>query len=830
MTRARGGHRPGNATDTANGSFIRMSKTRISHPAAPANKGGAATPGRGTARRPMPSRTGNAGTGAARPVFARTAAPASTHAHCEEVVVGERRDDACPHGDGPQPGRSSTGPVRPGSVGGQGETHRMGGMQRSMGMHRTRVARAMVALAALLWSAGAVASGATSQREVNPGGGAMADGSDGLRWQLGSNSQFQVYLGGSGQVYNPPSTPASGSLFNSVYLRVDRGTDATTRLYNNSNYGLSSGLHANALLPFTQVSQSAISGSGTAASPWQVTTVLRPSDPADDGITVTIVDRYVGPESWLTRRVTLSGMPASGASIKFYQHVDTYLQGGDNGPGFARTSAWNATGIPDVVGVIKGQQFQALWYEPSSGTPHWNRYSSELFTYPVFQMCRGVSTQSANPCTTGTGDLSNTVNPSTTQDHGMAAQWNVPAGASAFTVEYRITFAMNPVDLTKSFAPTTISAGDTSTLTFNLSNRSTNPVDSIGFTDTLPAAVKIAATPNIRTNCPAGGTLGGSLPSGMTVTAAPGSSVIQIAGAGVSGAASAGSQRVCQVTVDVTSSVAGQHHNTNANISGTLNLVNLVGDEVLTVLQPQLEVAKAVVGTLVAGQGGGSGDGHYTITITNGGTGALHLPVQINDALPAGFTATAAGSAQGAVDCGTLPGAGPLACTFTPSSPIPVGDAATIRLDVAIASGTSGSATNVVGVAGGGDPDPMPSCPAPGDPQCAEATAPLALNADLRVEKTNNDGGMLLGGQQTTYRIVVANDGPSDAHHSVVQDPIPAGLACSSVTCGEAAGGAACPAPASVTVAALSGAGIVIDTLPATGSVAFTLTCTVADP
>jgi len=572
------------------GSAIRMSKTRISHPATRADEGASALAGSDPARsrpvpsgRSVPSLIGQSVAGAARPSVVRP---------CRDgAVPGER--GAAPHASASRAVRSSTGAVLPAGASGK-ETRRRGGMARAIGagMRFTRAARVLVALAALLWTAGAVASGASSQRQVNPGGGTAADGSDGLRWQLGSNSQFQVYLGGSGQVYNPPSTPTSGSLFNSVYLRVDRGTDATTRLYNNSNYG--SDLHANAKLLFTQVSQTAISGSGTTASPWQVTTILRPSEAVDSGITVTIVDRYVSPESWLTRRVTLSGMPTSGASIKFYQHVDTYLQGGDQGPGFARTSAWNTTGRPDIVGVIKGQQFQALWYEPSSGTPHWDRYSSEQFTFPIWQMCRGVNTFNADPCTTGTGNLSNTINPNTGQDHGMAAQWNIPAGASTYTVEYRITFAMNPVDLTKSFAPATISAGGTSTLTFNLSNRSTNPVATVNFTDALPAEIQVASTPNIRTNCPAGGTPGSSLPSGMTVTAAPGGNAIQVAGASVDGAASASSQRVCQVMVDVTSSTVGVHHNTNANIGGLSNIVNLVGDETLTVIaQPNFGTCDA---------------------------------------------------------------------------------------------------------------------------------------------------------------------------------------------------------------------------------------------
>lgn len=681
-----------------------------------------------------------------------------------------------------------------------------------------RAGLALTAMLALAWAGGALAAGATSQRDVNPTGGVLADGSDGLRWWLGSNSQFQVNLGGEGQVYNPPSRPNAGQLFNSVFLRVDRGTNGTTRVYHNSN--TASGVTGT--LPFTQTSQSGISGSGTAASPWEVTTVLTPSNSADGGITVTIVDSYIRPQMWLTRRVTISGMPASGADIKFYQNIDTYLQGGDNGPGFTRTSAWNTTGTPDIVGVIKGEQFQALWYEPSSGTPHWDRYFSGNYLFPGRQICRGVDTPGGG-CLTGTGNLSNQINTDPATDNGMAVQWDIPAGASTFTVEYRVTFAMGAVDLTKEFEPEVINAGDVSTLIFDLNNRTVNAVASINLTDTMPAEVQVAPDPNIRSSCPAGGPLTGSLPPGMTVTATPGSNVIQITGASVDGAPSGG-ELLCQIAVDVTSEVVGEHHNTNDSISGTNNLVNLVGDEVLTVVQPQLAASKSVEGTLVPGQSGTSDDGHYLIGIENTGTGATVGAIDLVDTLPAGFSAVAVSSADGTVDCGTLPATGTLTCSFTPAAPIEPGASATVRINVAVESSASGSATNVVAVGGGGDPDPLPACPDAGNLQCAEDTTPLSPEADLQITKSN-ESDAVQSGEETVYQIVVSNPGPSDADGAVVRDPPPTGMTCNAATCGSETGGAVCPA---VSVAELqSAAGVIIATMPADSSLTISLSCTI---
>ena len=95
-----------------------------------------------------------------------------------------------------------------------------------------------------------------------------------------------------------------------------------------------------------------------------------------------------------------------------------------------------------------------------------------------------------------------------------------------------------------------------STLTFTLANGAGNPAQSgIDFTDTLPANVVIAGTPNVTSSCPSG--------TGV-VTATAGTGVVTVAGATMNA-----TQASCTVTVDVTSNTAGTYNNTNAgNISG----------------------------------------------------------------------------------------------------------------------------------------------------------------------------------------------------------------------------------------------------------------------
>lgn len=649
-----------------------------------------------------------------------------------------------------------------------------------------RRAGALLCACALAFAGTVLASGAGFQQVANSGGGALANGSDGLQVTWGSNSQFQVRLGGVNQVYSTNGTPVGSSLYNSVMLRVDQGASGV-RLYHNSDW-----TNGTPYLRFTQVSQSAFTGAGTYASPYEWTTTLRPSN--DTGITMTIRDRYVRPEAWFTRRVTLSGMPASGSTIKLYQNIDTYLQGGDNGPGFSRTSPNNTSGRPDLVGVAKGSQFEALWWEPSSGTPIWDRYFSGDYRFPQLQACTGTNANSGT-CSVGTGNLTNVIDTNPGTDNGIAVQWTVPGGATSFVAEYRVTFALTSVDLAKRFAPTTINAGGVSTLTFELSNKSTNSTNSINFRDNLPANVVVAPTPNVRTSCPTGGALGTGLGS-MTVTATPGSGTITVANASVNGATGNGATRACQIAVDVTSATVGIHHNTNANIDNTNNLVNLVGDETLTVVQPQLSASKSVSGTLAAGQTGAAADGYFAIGVQNSGSGPTSGAISIVDTLPAGFSLVSASSAQGAVNCGGLPATGTVTCSFVPTAPIAAGDSASVRLNVAIAATASGSPVNHVALAGGGDPDPLPSCPTAGNAQCAQTPAPIAVNVSLSLVKREQPlASTYTPGTTTTYTLRACNaSGPAVANGASLSDPLPNGVRLSAPWTCSGSGGGTCPA------------------------------------
>ncbi|MBO9664234.1 S8 family serine peptidase, partial [Dokdonella sp.] len=121
------------------------------------------------------------------------------------------------------------------------------------------------------------------------------------------------------------------------------------------------------------------------------------------------------------------------------------------------------------------------------------------------------------------------------------------------TAETRATLTvnasgLNPPALSKAFAPASVTAGATSTLTITLFNSNPGAALTLSsdLTDTLPTGMVVAATPNASTTC------------GGAVTAAAGSGSVTLAGAGSTIPAADD----CTVTVDVTAANAGSYANT----------------------------------------------------------------------------------------------------------------------------------------------------------------------------------------------------------------------------------------------------------------------------
>ena len=85
--------------------------------------------------------------------------------------------------------------------------------------------------------------------------------------------------------------------------------------------------------PFTPVSQTAVTGSGTTADPFKVVTIV---DVAATGLQIQQTDTYVVGDEYFTTEIMISNNGADTASGVLYRAFDAFLGGSDTGYGFTK--------------------------------------------------------------------------------------------------------------------------------------------------------------------------------------------------------------------------------------------------------------------------------------------------------------------------------------------------------------------------------------------------------------------------------------------------------------------------------------------------------------
>src|SRR5204862_2503149 len=116
-------------------------------------------------------------------------------------------------------------------------------------------------------------------------------------------------------------------------------------------------------------------------------------------------------------------------------------------------------------------------------------------------------------------------------------------GGTGNTASANLTVASPPA-ITKLFGAAQIPLNGTTSLTFTIQNPNTNvTLTGIAFTDSLPAGLVVASTPNLSNTC------------GGTATAVGGSGSVSLSGGTLAANAS------CTVSVDVQGTTAGVKNN-----------------------------------------------------------------------------------------------------------------------------------------------------------------------------------------------------------------------------------------------------------------------------
>jgi cysteine-rich repeat protein len=239
-----------------------------------------------------------------------------------------------------------------------------------------------------------------TQVVINAAGGTTND--DGLRIYLGNLGGIQVVRAGSGQYYGDVPTGPEG-VNNGFFMAVGAAGAATV-------YGPQLDIDWDAIA-WTPVSQSEVTGQGTAEDPYQVVTIV-----SAGGFRLAQTVRYVVPNVYFEVRLTLVPPVGNTQDVRIYHWLDTFLNGGDYGPAFSQPAS-----NPTVVGVAKGGQYELL----IQGNRAWNAYFSGVYYRPGELIELG-------------GSLDNTLDTDPDTDNGIAAQWDIAAPTGPVTWTYRL--------------------------------------------------------------------------------------------------------------------------------------------------------------------------------------------------------------------------------------------------------------------------------------------------------------------------------------------------------------------------------------------------------
>ena len=238
----------------------------------------------------------------------------------------------------------------------------------------------------------------------------------------------------------------------------------------------------------------------------------------------------------------------------------------------------------------------------------------------------------------------------------------------------------------KAFAPTPIASGATSTLTITLTNANTSVAAlSAALTDTLPAGLSIAGTPNASTTC----TGAGAVTTGANTVTLPATRTIPAAVGVTPGS--------CTFQVDVTGTLGGTYTNTiAAGALQTSNGNNAAAANANLVIN---NVAPAITKAFGAAAIASGGSTSLTLTLTNPNSTLATLTAALVDALPANLTTVAASIAT---TCGgTAPTQAAGNVTLPVGLTIPAGTGVTsgsCTVSVNVTSVVAGTYTNTIAI------------------------------------------------------------------------------------------------------------------------------------
>jgi uncharacterized repeat protein (TIGR01451 family) len=260
---------------------------------------------------------------------------------------------------------------------------------------------------------------------------------------------------------------------------VTVGACATLIATGGTLYGPSSipaGGGASPRTTYTAVSQTAVTGSGSGADPFTVTTVV---DAGTSGLRLTETDSYiVGTETYRTD-VEVHNTDDASHDFILYRAGDCFLQNSDNGFGDLLPNGQVGCRASDDGGATPGQRIER-WIPITGGSAAYEAGFDDVWAQ--------IGNQDAFPNTCLCTDYI---------DNGAGLSWSstLAAGASATFSHFTVfsPLGVTGLQLSKTAASDAVNAGGSDSYTITVSNPTGGAVTLTSITDHLPAGFSYVA-------------------------------------------------------------------------------------------------------------------------------------------------------------------------------------------------------------------------------------------------------------------------------------------------------------------------------------------------
>ena len=213
--------------------------------------------------------------------------------------------------------------------------------------------------------------------------------------------------------------------------------------------------------------------------------------------------------------------------------------------------------------------------------------------------------------------------------HTITATLSDPNYTASTSNTQTITSSCTAPSIASAFAPSTIEIGNTSTLTFTITNPNVGPMTGVAFTDTLPSGLAVASPNDLSNTC------------GGSVVVDAGSGSITLSGGSIA------TNGQCSISINVQGNLAGILSNTTSAVSASSFGTGNSTTASLTVIGPPTPTESFGLTSIPLGA-----STTLQFTVQNSNPTTTLTGIGFNDTLPAGLViATPNGLSSGAGDC-----------------------------------------------------------------------------------------------------------------------------------------------------------------------------------